>query len=48
MDRIYPLLAEQRRIDELFHYRPVDGWERSLREPAGPGETRPEEVPVHG
>ncbi len=44
---VYPLLVEPTRIDELFRYRPVDGWAESLDKTAGvaaPGR----EVPLHG
>ena len=48
IDRVYPLLVEQRRIDELFRYRPVDGWAESLRADGARGAARPQEVPAHG
>ena len=46
--RVYALLVERGRIDELFRYRRVEGWMESLDEDDGRGITRPEEVPVHG
>ena len=32
IDRVYPLLVERQRIDELFLYHPVHGWAESLGE----------------
>ncbi len=48
VDRVYPLLAERAQLDELFRYRPVDGWAESFSEDAGRAAARPREVPAHG
>jgi hypothetical protein len=45
IDRVYPVLVEQNRIDEIFRYRPVTGWAEAL----GAGVAAPgREVPSHG
>jgi len=51
IDRVYPLLVERQRIDELFLYRPVHGWAESLGEgevgeSLGGGDVSRREVPV--
>ena len=48
VDRVYPLLVEPERIEELFRYRPVEGWASSLAEEAAAAAEREQEVPVHG
>ena len=48
VDRVYPLLVEPERIEELFRYRPVDGWASSLAEEAAAQAQGELEVPVHG
>ena len=48
IDRVYPLLVEKNRIDELFRYRPVDGWAESLGKAPGRAAAAGLEVPLHG
>ena len=48
IDRVYPLLVEHGRIDELFRYLPVDRWVESLGENAGSRTAWPMELPAHG